>query len=622
MICILIILICFFVILSLNRIIREKIIILQGGFSRRKINILKRKNSYDVINLGSTHAFYDFDYDGLNIKGMNMAMKMKTIAYDYKILEKYISKVNPGGLVFLVFDLFSFGLRNYENGNPNEKYYNVLDDIKIDGHTFLKKIFKYALPIINPKKWIFIFRTCNREIELDAKMKEEHAEQRVKSWKKQFHIEDMNTYKLTEMDRDIFSDNKMHLRKMISLCRKRGVQPVIIITPAMKCLTRQIPKNFYQLYLKNNIDEEYGNEVTVLDYFYNEDWCDGRLYIDSDCLNKQARQSFTKCVLKDIDSKLEIIKEVKKMGVSTYELSNGIQIPNIAFGTGVVWKYSRNKRKLIGSILRYIKIWIKNKKIPGELRNNYSISKMLYSAVNKGIAIDTGRRYSKAELKVGKVLTGLDRSKVFLSSKVSDMDVDIHGSVEDSFNISLKNLKTEYLDCLLLHYPSGNWKSIYKEMENLYRQKKIKAIGVCNFKIKDFEELHKFAEIMPMVCQVECNPLYVRTDIKEYCKNHSIQMMAYSPLRAVVNGKDDLTVISRIAESYNKTVSQVIMRWHIQNNVIPVFSTTSLKHFDNNIDVFNFELSDEEMASIDSLNRNLAGLSQNGIDDPNYCYNY
>lgn len=161
-------------------------------------------------------------------------------------------------------------------------------------------------------------------------------------------------------------------------------------------------------------------------------------------------------------------------------------------------------------------------------------------------------------------------------------------------------MDTDYLDLYLVHWPTKLNNETWKALESLYKEGKVKSIGVCNFKENHLEDLMKNAEIMPMVNQIEIHPKRTQKDIISYCHKKNIQVVAWGPLsRGKVLSEP---IMIELANKYNKDIGQIILRWHIQNNIIPIPKSSNPQRIKSNIDIFNFELTKEDMIKIDSLN--------------------
>ncbi len=163
-----------------------------------------------------------------------------------------------------------------------------------------------------------------------------------------------------------------------------------------------------------------------------------------------------------------------------------------------------------------------------------------------------------------------------------------------------------HLDIYLMHWPYPFlWKQQWKKMENLYNQGKCKAIGVCNFKKERLEQLLSFCTVKPAINQFERHPMFQQNDLYQYCVEKDIQVICYSPMARMNEELLSNSTLKEIAEKYNKTVGQIILRWDIDHNCIPIPASASEKHIIENIDIFDFKLSPEEMEKIDSLERGL-----------------
>lgn len=231
------------------------------------------------------------------------------------------------------------------------------------------------------------------------------------------------------------------------------------------------------------------------------------------------------------------------------------------------------------------------------------------SAIKNGYrSIDTAAIYGN-EAGVGKgiqqglKLASLNRKDLFVTSKVWNADLGYESTLA-AYEASLSKLGLEYLDLYLIHWPvEGKFKEAWRALETLYKQGKVKAIGVSNFQIHHLEELMKDAEIKPMINQVEYHPRLTQLELRSYCKANGIQLEAWSPL---MQGQLlDNPLLIEIAASYNKSVAQIILRWDLQNGVITIPKSTKEARIIANAEVFDFELSQEDMDRISGLNENL-----------------
>ncbi|HHY83655.1 MAG TPA: aldo/keto reductase [Clostridiales bacterium] len=216
--------------------------------------------------------------------------------------------------------------------------------------------------------------------------------------------------------------------------------------------------------------------------------------------------------------------------------------------------------------------------------------------------IDTAAVYHN-ESGVGQAIkeSGVDRESLFITTKVWNSD---HGydTTLRAFERSLRKLQLEYIDLYLIHWPGKyKFKDTWRAMEKLYKEGRVKAIGVSNFQTHHLDELIDSCEIIPMVNQVEYHPLLSQVELKQYCKRHKIQLEAWSPL---MQGRLDLPVLKQLAEKYGKTPAQIVLRWDLQNGVVTIPKSVHPERIVENSQVFDFELSEDDMELIDNLNEN------------------
>ena len=216
--------------------------------------------------------------------------------------------------------------------------------------------------------------------------------------------------------------------------------------------------------------------------------------------------------------------------------------------------------------------------------------------------IDTAAIYQNEEF-IGEELQNneVGREEIFLVSKVWNSDQG-YQSTKKAFAESLERLRTDYLDLYLIHWPKKLNAETWKAMEELYREGKIKAIGVSNFLQHHLEELLKTAEIIPMVNQIEFHPRLVQPNLLKYCQEKKIQVEAWSPLM-----QGDLAAVPKLAElaaKYQKTPAQVVLRWNIQMNVVTIPKSIHAERIQENALIFDFALTDEEVAALTAVDEN------------------
>ncbi|SYX86297.1 aldo/keto reductase [Paenibacillus alvei] len=222
-------------------------------------------------------------------------------------------------------------------------------------------------------------------------------------------------------------------------------------------------------------------------------------------------------------------------------------------------------------------------------------------------SVDTAAIYGNEEgvgqgIQQGLKEAGISREELFVTSKVWNADLGYESTIA-AYETSLKKLGLEHLDLYLIHWPvEGKYKDAWRALETLYKEGRVKAIGVSNFQIHHLEDLMKDAEIKPMINQVEYHPRLTQKELQAFCQANDIQFEAWSPL---MQGQLlDNEVIQGIANKHNKSIAQVILRWDLQNGVVTIPKSTKEHRIVENANVFDFELTKEEMEIIDGLNQN------------------
>ena len=216
--------------------------------------------------------------------------------------------------------------------------------------------------------------------------------------------------------------------------------------------------------------------------------------------------------------------------------------------------------------------------------------------------IDTAQAYMN-ERAVGRGMkkSGVAREEIFLSTKIWASQYLTEGTVEKSLEL----LDTEYMDLMFIHQPSGDFMAGYRKLEKAYKEGKIRAIGISNFHDEKLARLLLESEIKPHMIQMEAHPYYTDTKTIDMLKDCGCRVMAWYPIghgdKALINEP----VFTALAQKYGKSNAQIILRWHVQkgNQVIP--GSTNPDHIKDNIDIFDFELTDAEMEDIAGLNKNV-----------------
>lgn len=232
------------------------------------------------------------------------------------------------------------------------------------------------------------------------------------------------------------------------------------------------------------------------------------------------------------------------------------------------------------------------------------VEQAVCSAVAAGYrSIDTAALYHN-ETGVGQGINncGVARSELFVTTKVWNSDQG-YNSTLSAFETSRKKLAVDYIDLYMIHWPvKGKYKETWKALEKLYADGSVRAIGVCNFNIHHLDDLIREANIVPMVNQVEYHPLLAQKQLHAYCESKQIQVEAWSPL---MQGRLDESILFEIAASYGKSPAQVVLRWDLQNEVVTIPKSANPIRIQENADIFDFTLSNADMARLDELNRNV-----------------
>lgn len=250
-------------------------------------------------------------------------------------------------------------------------------------------------------------------------------------------------------------------------------------------------------------------------------------------------------------------------------LNNGVKMPQLGFGT-------------IGQSGDQI---VEN--VAFALNNGYQL-------------IDTANRYgNEAEVGEGLKKSGLKREDYFLETKLGPTLYENDQAIDGT----LKRLKVDYIDLMILHHPVNNYIYGYRMLEKAYREGKIRAIGISNFPVEKIQEVLDQCQVVPALTQVECHPYYPAKLVKPFCDEKGIAIQAWYPLG---HGNTDMLqdpVFTALAEKYHKSPAQVILRWHIQMGFAMVPGSRSFEHIRENARIFDFVLTEEEMAGIAKVSR-------------------
>jgi diketogulonate reductase-like aldo/keto reductase len=231
------------------------------------------------------------------------------------------------------------------------------------------------------------------------------------------------------------------------------------------------------------------------------------------------------------------------------------------------------------------------------------VEQAVESAIRVGYrSIDTAKVYEN-EVGVGNGIakSGVNREELFITTKVWNSDQGYESTLA-AFEASRERLQLDYLDLYLIHWPvADKFIETWHALETLYKEKKVRAIGVSNFQPHHLEKLLEDADIVPMVNQVEFHPYLTQADLRDYCQKHNIQVEAWSPL---MQGHflEDQTILE-VAKKYNRTPAQIILRWDIENRIITIPKSVTPSRIEENTKIFDFELEPEDVQVLDQLNK-------------------
>lgn len=261
-----------------------------------------------------------------------------------------------------------------------------------------------------------------------------------------------------------------------------------------------------------------------------------------------------------------------------FTLSNGVEIPSIGYGTL-------------------------------NIENDRDAVKVIKNAINNGYRhFDSAEVYGNDEaLGIAIKESNISRNDFFITSKLSNDNRGYINTIK-AFNETLKRMQLEYLDLYLIHWPASenqfkNWQEInietWKALETLYKEGKVKAIGVSNFLIHHLKPLVEKAEILPMINQLEVHPGQNQQEIVEFCRENNILVEAWGPLGAgkMIDNKD----LVEIAQKYNKSVAQICIKWCLEQNIIPLPKTVNETRMKENLDVYDFTILENDIKRINQL---------------------
>lgn len=278
-----------------------------------------------------------------------------------------------------------------------------------------------------------------------------------------------------------------------------------------------------------------------------------------------------------------------------FKLNNGNELPKVCFGPGIPtrgFKYHSGLKKI------FDKFALK--------KNERTYYNGIISALQNGAAfIDYAATYGREDI-VGKALNELniDRGKIFLTTRVSNQS-QFKGTVRETALRSIERFGTEYVDLLMFHWPvPEKFISTWEDLIKLQQEGYCRNIGVANCHQHHLEQLIAETSVKPQINQVEIHPLFSQKDLIRYCQSQNIQIEAYTSLARMDERIVRLPLMKDLVKKYQKNLAQLILRWHIQNGVLPIFRSFNAQRQKENFDIFDFEISADDMLKIDSVNIN------------------
>jgi len=238
------------------------------------------------------------------------------------------------------------------------------------------------------------------------------------------------------------------------------------------------------------------------------------------------------------------------------------------------------------------------------LRDGLECEQSVLNALNIGYRlIDTAAVYHNEE-SVGRAIkkSNVNREEIFVTTKFLPADTG-YENTKRAFEASLTKLGLDYIDLYLIHLPQGDVNSSWTAMEELYREGKVRAIGVSNFNMNQIQDLLKQHRVVPAVNQVETHPFSQKTEMQKALKSQGIQLESWAPFAQGKNNLFNNKLLKVLSSKYNKSIAQVVLRWLIQREVVVIPKSAYAKRLTENFNVFDFELSVDDMATIKSLDK-------------------
>lgn len=278
------------------------------------------------------------------------------------------------------------------------------------------------------------------------------------------------------------------------------------------------------------------------------------------------------------------------------ELHNEYKLPKLCYGPGMITRGLKFNDNIWGKI---------------KYKYNYKREEIKYfnavlCAIKNGYRfIDYSSAYGREDL-INKAIkvSGIKREDLILTTRVSNK-AQFTGKIRDEFFGSLKKYGVDYIDVLMFHWPvTGHYLDTWNEMIKLKKEGYCKIIGVANCNEHHINNIISNSFESPSINQIEIHPLFTQKPLVKFCKGKKIQIEAYTPFARFDDRMTRLPLLKNMCIKYKRTLAQLILRWHIQNGIIPVFRSLNNKRLMENINIFDFKLSDEDIRAIDSININ------------------
>lgn len=259
-----------------------------------------------------------------------------------------------------------------------------------------------------------------------------------------------------------------------------------------------------------------------------------------------------------------------------FTLNNGVKMPGLGYGTF----RSEEGSDLAKNVKHAIKVGYRSIDTAFIYQNETSVGQGIKEAIEEGL---------------------VTREELFITTKVWNDGLSFDETIQ-AYEDSLKRLGLDYIDLYLIHWPGldENYVTVWKALEQLYKEERVRAIGVCNFEVPHLKHLLAHTDIVPVINQIELSPKLTQEEVRAFCKEHHIVVEAWSPL---MNGEllTNETIIE-LAEKYERTPAQIILRWDLQSDVVTIPKSMTPKRIEENFDLFNFTISEDDMKKIDALN--------------------